>query len=792
MRNKAGIQNVFLLWIRRMRAHTIELLLVAGCLIAYYFCLPNPLFTAPTATVIESADGKLLGAQIANDGQWRFPEADSVPQKFKQCIRHFEDEYFYRHPGFNPISIGKSIAANLQAKRIVRGASTLTQQVIRLSRQKKKRTYREKIFELVLATRLELGYSKEKILRLYASHAPFGGNVIGLDAASWRYFGREPYQLSWAESATLAVLPNAPGLLYPGKNSSELLQKRNRLLKKLRDRGVIDALTYQLSLVEELPREPFPLPQTAPQLLQHLSQQHRGERLKTTVQYALQQHVNAVVQKHYQQLRQNQVHNAAVLVLEVKTRRVRAYVGNTPTDEEHQKDVNLITAPRSTGSILKPFLYAAMLDAGALLPTTLVPDVPTQIAGYSPQNSDETYSGAVPARRALARSLNVPAVRLLQTYGLERFREQLRYFRLEDLDKPAGHYGLTLIVGGAESSLWDLCKSYAAIASTVNHFGETSGEYFANEVTEPILIARETADFGKKTAEKPLFDAGSLYLTFEAMKEVNRPEGNESWEFFDSSKPIAWKTGTSFGNRDAWAIGVTPEYVVGVWVGNADGEGRPQITGIRGAAPLLFDVFDVLPRAPWFSVPYDALTQVDVCANSGYLATAICPKTTLWAPRNGIRFSACPFHRWIQLDPEKRYRVNASCQGLDAMASVSWFVLPPLWEHYFKNAHAEYQPLPPFRNDCHTDEQATMDFIYPKTNGTVTLPKDFDGRTNPLIIKIAHISPETRIFWYLDEVYLGETRTLHEMSVLPKEGMHTLTAVDEAGNEISRTLRVIR
>ena len=679
------------LWYQKIKKfikiHPRKLLALLVLLVAYYFCLPKILFNVPTATVVESKQGLLLGAKIADDGQWRFPVLDSVPFKFKSCLLNFEDAYFYKHPGFNPISMVKAMGSNISEGKTVRGGSTITQQVIRLSREQQKRSYGEKFIELILATRLELRYSKEEILKLYASHAPYGGNVVGLDVAAWRYFALRPHQLSWAESATLAVLPNAPSLIYPGKNQQRLLLKRNRLLKKLFSEGIIDETTYNLALLEELPQKPYPLPNLAPHFVQHVSKTNKGERIKSTIDIELQQNINSIIKKQYNILKQNQVYNAAVFVLEVKTRKVLAYVGNTPTDKFHEKDVDMITANRSTGSVLKPLLYSAMLDAGELLPDMLVADVPTQIAGYTPENFNEEYSGAIQAKKALARSLNIPAVRLLQTYGLQKFRDQLDVFELGGLNKPADYYGLTLILGGAESNLWDLSKSYANLASTVNHFNESSSEYFKNEFVEPIWNQSDTINFEIKSGEKTVFDAGSIYLTFEAMKEVNRPEGNEAWEFYDSSKEIAWKTGTSFGNKDAWAIGVTSDYVVGVWVGNADGEGRPNVTGVSSAAPILFDVFDVLPKTAWFSKPLDEFTEVVVCLESGYLASEICPKKSISIPNKQNYVKVCNYHQNIHLDKNKQFRVNSSCEDLSQTVSESWFVLPPLQEFYFKRTH---------------------------------------------------------------------------------------------------------
>ncbi|SDL65128.1 penicillin-binding protein 1C [Kriegella aquimaris] len=760
-------------------------------LTAYNFCLPKQLFNDPTATVIESQSGTLLGAMIADDGQWRFPVADSVPNKFKECVVQFEDAYFYKHPGFNPVSIVKALVANVSIGKTVRGGSTITQQVIRLSRKGEKRSYWEKFIELILSTRLELRSSKDDILKLYASHAPFGGNVVGLDVAAWRYFGLQPHQLSWAESATLAVLPNAPSLIYPGKNQSKLLAKRNRLLQKLLDRGSIDSTTYELALLEELPQKPYALPKIAPHLVQYMVKQNKGKRIATTIDKNLQRNVNAIVERHHQGLRQNQVHNAAVLVMNVNTRQVLAYVGNTQTTAAHQKDVDMVQANRSTGSVIKPLLYAAMLDAGELLPDMLVPDVPTQIAGYTPENFNEDYSGAVQAKKALARSLNIPAVRLLQSYGLEKFRDQLDLFDLRGLNKSADHYGLTLILGGAETNLWDLCKTYANMASTVNHFNDTSSEYFSNEFTSPVLKKDQAVDFASKSIQKTIFDAASMYLTFEAMKEVNRPEGSESWEFFDSSREIAWKTGTSFGNKDAWAIGLTKDYVVGIWVGNADGEGRPNVSGVNSAAPILFDVFDVLPKSKWFSKPLDEFTDIEICAESGYLATTDCPAISIAIPNKQNFVRSCGYHQMIQLDAQKQFRVNSSCADLTETVSKSWFVLPPLMEFYYKRTHPSYKVLPPFRSDCKSTNAPPMAFIYPKNGSRLTLAKNFDGNKNEIVVKLVHTKPETEVYWYLDDTFIGETKNFHEMGILPLGGKHKITVVDALGNEIAISISII-
>lgn len=780
--------NNIVTWVKNNpKKSTITFILV----VVYYFSLPQTLFNEPYATVIESSDGELLAAKIARDGQWRFPANDSVPDKFKKCLVYYEDEHFYQHFGFNPVAMVKAFQQNRKAGKVVRGGSTISQQVIRMSR-KSKRTYFEKILEIILSTRLEFRHSKSEILDLYSAHAPFGGNVVGLEMAAWRYFGVQSHQLSWAESATLAVLPNAPSLIYPGKNQEKLLIKRNALLLKLYQNKLMDKLTYQLSIQEPLPQKPYNVPQIAPHLLQQITKTNEGKRIRTTIDVSLQNRINQLAEYYYNHYKKNEVHNLAILVIDVQTRNIIGYVGNSPTNSDHDKDVDIITSPRSTGSILKPLLFADMLDKGELLPTTLVADIPTQISGYSPQNFNQTFDGAVPAQRALSRSLNIPAVLMLQQHGVANFYETLQKFKLKNINKHPDHYGLSLILGGAESNLWDLCRTYANLSATVNHYNRSRGKYRSEEFCELNYNADIERDFGTESRQKNILGAGSIYLTYEAMKEVNRPEGDEAWKFYDSSLEIAWKTGTSFGNRDAWAIGTNSRYVVGVWVGNASGEGRAALTGVDSAAPILFDVFSALPKSKWFTRPMNDLETAEVCKQSGHLAKEDCPKVSQLIPKSNKKTQVCPYHKTIHLDASQQFRVNSNCELVENMVSKTWFVLPPVMEWYYKSGHAEYQPLPPFRADCQDSNQPVMDFIYPKKNSKIYLTKDFDSKIQPVILKVAHTNREIKLFWYVDSEYKGRTKTFHDLPIEAKTGSHRITVVDELGNEISRKIEVVR
>ncbi|MCD4736600.1 MAG: penicillin-binding protein 1C, partial [Bacteroidales bacterium] len=707
-----------------------------------YIAIPLPYLDNPYSTVIYSQEGSLLGAKIAKDEQWRFPKVDSVPYKFKKSVLLFEDQHFFYHPGFNPVSIFRAIIQNIRAGEIISGGSTISMQVIRLARKGKNRTIREKIIEIFLATKLELKYSKSEILSMYTSHAPFGGNVVGLEAASWRYFGRPSYNLSWAESAALAVLPNAPSLIYPGKNKKIFKEKRDRLLTRLLDNNILDSITWKLSLKEGLPQKPKNLPQKAPHLLTKCIKYHEGKNVRTTLQSTLQAQTNDIVKRHSNRLKANEIHNAAILVVEVVSGNIVAYTGNTSGEKKHGNDVDIITSPRSTGSILKPILYASMLNDGELLPNMLIPDIPVFLDGFSPKNYSLRYDGAVPASRALSRSLNVPAVYLLSKYGVDRFYDQLKKLNFSFLNNPPDHYGLSLILGGSEASLWDLCRVYANMANVLVKTVDRNYQYDTEDYnTLNYVFDNKIAEKESNLSKSPhIFSAASIWFTLEALLEVNRPENETGWKFFSSSDKIAWKTGTSFGFRDAWAIGITPKYVVGVWAGNADGEGRPGLTGVTAASPILFDVFNILEKSPWFQKPYDEIKEVPLCSKTGYLASVNCTEIdTIGIPSVGLRTNPCKYHKTISLDKSGRYRVFSGCVEDEKMIRKSWFVLPPVMEYYYRQKNPSYKPLPPYKPGCNPSlEEQIMDFVYPEKNSKIYIPKNLSGKRSKTVFSVAH------------------------------------------------------
>ncbi|MGC3980763.1 MAG: penicillin-binding protein 1C [Steroidobacteraceae bacterium] len=757
--------------------------------------LPRPLFHQPLSSILLARDGSLLGARIADDGQWRFPDMQSVPDKFAQAVIAYEDKRFRQHPGIDPLAVARAARLNWRRNKVVSGASTLTMQLARLANtqdeQPNSRDYSSKLYEALLALRLELSYSKDEILAAYASHAPFGGNVVGLEAASWRYFGRAPQTLSWAEAATLAVLPNAPALVSPGRNRSILQRKRDQLLQRLHAQGVLKDLDLQLALAEPLVSEPRALPELAPHLLETLRarypQQHRFE---TTLDAELQAFAMQAVREHSDTLQRQGIGNAAALIVDNKTFEVLAYVGNSSwsTRSERSLAVDIVQRPRSTGSILKPFLYAAMLDSGQLLPKMLVPDIPTQFKGFAPENFDKSFRGAVPADVALAQSLNVPAVRLLKDYGIERFYDLLRNLGMSTLSEPADHYGLTLVLGGSEGTLWDITGMHANLAELARGTGDgPAGNYRELQVLKSVPA---------KATHKAEISSAAAWLTLDALLEVARPADEANWKEFANSRRIAWKTGTSWGLRDAWAVGSTSRYTVSVWAGNASGEGTPGLTGSLAAAPIMFELHNRLDAAAWFAQPTRGMKRVVVCVDDGYLASEHCEQQEQFIPADSHFDQLSPNHQWVHLDTTGRYRVDSNCERVSNMQHASWLVLPPAQEYYYRRNHSDYRELPPYRSDCNPErplrgERSTMDFLYPNASGKIYVPIDLDGKPGRTVFEAVHRDQHAVLYWHLDNRYVGRTETFHQMTLDLTPGQHLVAIVDQAGNRLARSFEVL-
>lgn len=758
--------------------HKYKLSIVAILLIAYIFCLPRHLFKTPLSTVVFSANGELLGARIASDEQWRFPNVQNVPEKFETCILEFEDKRFRYHWGLDLLALSRAIYRNIQKKEVVSGASTLTMQVIRLSRENPSRTILEKFTEIILATRLEWRFSKDEILALYATHAPMGGNVVGLETAAWKYYGVTAGQLSWSQTATLAVLPNAPSLIHPGKNRILLQQKRDLLLTKLFQKGHIDSLTLKLAQLEPLPVAPQQLSDIAPHFTEYIKQTSPKAVVKSSIQPAIQLQTENILTRYVYNFKQNDIENIACMVIDNSNGKVIAYHGNTPKNVAvKNQQVDIIHAPRSSGSILKPFLYGATIQEGLLYPTMLLPDMPSNFSGYSPKNFDLQYNGAISAEAALVKSLNVPAVHLLQQYGVSKFKSFLQKTGFSTIQKSSDYYGLSLILGGAETTVADLAKVYSHLAKTLNQYPEKS----VPDINDWLSYQSEKEESGKRT---PNFKPASIYVTFESLSKLGRPEEDALWHNFSSAQKIAWKTGTSFGLRDAWAVGVTPKYTVVVWVGNANGKGRPGLTGSLCAAPVMFEIFSSLPKSKWFSSPDEVVRYQTVCALSGHKPNQLCKNTiTRQIPRTADYTLPCPYHQSFFVDTISKERGFHNCSSAP-LTEKTYFVLPPDQSNFYSRKHPDYRHLPPMMITCQEENVARPILItYPQNEAYIQLAKDYNGKISPIVLQAKHLQPSEKVYWYLNDEYIGLTVDLHQLTLDIPSGKYRLYIKDSYGNE---------
>lgn len=783
---------VLRLWRWRLaRLMACFILGIAALLVACAVMVPSPLFRKPLSAVAMAADGSLLSASIAADGQWRFAQADSVPHKFATCIIAFEDKHFRHHLGIDPLALARAARNDLRRGRAAEGGSTITMQLARMARGNQARNLWQKFMEALWAVGIEMTHSKDEILALYASNAPMGGNVVGLEAASWRYFGRRPADLSWAESALLAVLPNAPARIHVARNRVALKAKRDRLLRRIADCGSIDEPTLRLAIAEPLPDVPYPIENRAPQLLARLTR-NGGRTCVTTIDARVQRLAQGLADSYAARYTAGRVNDIGVLVAETRTGRVLAYVGNASWPSDTWM-VDMVAAERSSGSTLKPFLYASMLSAGELTPKMLWADTPLDINGFTPQNYSHSFSGAVAADIALTKSLNVPLVRMLSAHNTGRFLADLKQLGFTTLRFSEEHYGASLILGGAEVSLWDLCGAYASLARRLMAYGG-EGSHMSGDVADWVRPLRVSSDVSPRiVARQPSatpLSPSAIWHTFEAMSRLSRPEEEADWQMFSSMKRVAWKTGTSYGGRDAWAVGVTPGHVVGVWVGNATGEGRAGLTGVGFAAPVMFDVFSLLPSSGWFAEPLDDEDAMAVCRHSGMRASAACAEVdTVRLPRRCAVTPQCRFCRVAHLSADRLWQVNSSCACVDDMIAERRFVLPPAMEFYYRQCHADYEPLPPFSPACDADGARRLAIVYPQAGQEVVRTRSFDGRLQGFVCQAA-AAEGAALFWHLDGDYVGQSRADGKMTVSPASGRHTLTVVDEAGQSASVTFYV--
>ena len=756
---------------RRKRLIIILLPLILLSLLIPLFIIsriPDPLFPTDYSTLVLDEEGRYLRVFLNSREQWIFPDdGREIPERLKIAVLHFEDKRFEHHHGVDLAAVFRAIYQNLRKGEVVSGASTITMQLARLMKPKE-RTIKNKLIEMLQAVRIEMKYSKEEILKLYLLHAPYGGNIVGYRTASLRYFGKEPENLSWAEAATLAVLPNNPAHVNPLQNRERLKEKRDELLASLYEAGKIDRNTYQLAIAEPVADRLYPFPLSAPHLAEKLAREVEGDIIRTTINKGIQDQVTAILKDYIEENRKRGIRNAALLLTDTGTGEVKAYVASQDFfDDDNLGKIDGIQMRRSSASTLKPFLYALAMDEGMIIRESRLLDIPISYGGYTPYNANNKFSGVVRADEALIRSLNAPVVNLLYHYGVEDFYAFLQEAGLEGLFRAPEEYGLSLILGGAEISLWELSQLYRGLGN----YGYFSGLRVLKDAGEP--------------AGKQLLSPGSAYLVLETLRDLKRPGTEYYWQDFQSSAPIAWKTGTSYGSRDAWAVGVSPDWTIAVWVGNFAGGEIKGMSGLESAAPLLFRVFNQLEKRGqrnWFEAPAGGLREILVSASTGYrLRENSTELVKALAPAGAKPLQYSPYERVFYLNRAETMEVCSLCWDRSDLKVVRKVIYPPQVYKYLGNR--EIHAIPPHNPDCPGAREINpIEFIYPQEGSLIFLPRGNDGEYQQLNLEAAHAHKESRLFWYLDNRYLGETVNKHQLSLVPEPGWHRLLVIDGWGN----------
>ena len=752
-------------------------LALIGLAAALIVPLPARLFTPPSPALLDH-EGKELHVALAPDEQWRLPtDRSRVDPAYIRALLAVEDARFALHPGVDPLAVARAALSNLAAGRVVSGASTLTMQLVRMM-EPRPRTLGSKFIEALRALQLSIRLSKEEVLLAYMTFLPFGGNLEGVETACWALFGHSAAELSDAEIAVLIAIPQDPnGRRLGPSRQARLRAARDAVAGRMADAGLLRAPGDPTAALADIVSAPLPLePRPLPRAVPHLAAEalRGGGRVPTTLRRGLQARVERLVAETAGVARQNNVSNVSVVVMEHATGDVVALVGgfdfalSTPGGQ-----LPSWRARRSPGSTLKPLLYAMAISDGLVLPETLVPDVPVRFGSYEPRNFNDRYQGVVRLEEALSRSLNVPFVQLLQRVGVEPFLSRLRAAGLEGLTAAPGHYGLSAIVGGLELSPLELAGVYGALARD----GRT---------VSPRLNPGDPP-----AASAQLVAPGAAFLARRALRLRDRPDFPSRRQLSGAPEGVAWKTGTSFGHRDAWAVGMGPRHVVVVWLGNLDHKASRWLLGAEAAGPLLFDLLDGIgERALEAEAQPDDLGRVAVCPLSGRVPGPACPsQASAVALLDRAPPERCPMHQFIEVDVQTGEEVNPGCRGDRQTARRALVVQPQAVERWLQGQGRGSPPRPPLAEGCAPVARAEdPQIVAPPLGAVVMLIPGLPSSEQELALEAEGGTPPLQ--WFVDGRLLSGVGEDGRGWWAPQVGRHELLVLDATGRSSRRTLEV--
>ncbi|QHT68572.1 penicillin-binding protein 1C [Rhodocytophaga rosea] len=730
--------------------------------------------------IITARDGSVLHGYLSHDDKWRMKtELKEIIPQLSKTIIYKEDKYFYYHPGINPVAIVRAGVNNILKGKTTSGASTITMQVARLL-SPKKRTYANKVVEIFRALQLEWQFSKEEILQLYLNLVPYGGNVEGVKSASLLYFGRLPDQLSLAQIATLSIVPNRPTSLGLGKNEILLLQERNKWLKRFERDNLFPEKEIQDALLEPLEARRRPVPKVAPHFSYRLKSQFpKADQLPTTLNPAMQQKVQQLAYNYSKRLQRYNINNLAVLVLNNRTMEVEAYIGSPDySDQAHAGQVDGVKAIRSPGSTLKPLIYAMGIDMGKITPKTILTDVPSSFAGYNPDNFDKKFNGRVSVEKALSYSLNIPAVKVLHETGLPIFIDKLKRASFRQIDKDENKLGLSVALGGCGVTLEELTGLFASFAN--------NGYYRPlRYLTQPKPVTPDTA------RQVRIVSPEAAFMIHEILTQASRPDLPNNYQNSYHVPKVAWKTGTSYGRRDAWSIGYNATYTVGVWVGNASGEGVRELTGADIATPLLFTIFNTIDynsTNQWFSAPKSLAFRL-VCTETGLAPDDFCKNQAAdyFIPLVSST-QKCTHEKEVAISINESFSYCTTCQPAIGFKKKRYPNLTPDLIAYYDNSGIVYEKIPRHNPTCTRIFDSQAPLIVSPVQGQEYF---IDSDSPPELMLSCQADNEVKqVYWFINDQFYVTANAAEKVFFKPATGPLKISCSDDKGRNSDVQVKV--
>ena len=722
---------------------------------------------------VYSSEGELLKAYLTNDEKWRLrTEPKQLPEYLIKAVIEKEDKYFYYHPGVNIFAVFRALYSNIVSGERISGASTITMQLVRIL-EPRERTYFNKLIEMLRALQFELHYSKEEILQLYLSCAPFGGNVEGIASAAYIYFNRAPEELSLAQASALIIIPNNPNGLRIDRNADKTKAERNKWLKIFEKNGVFPRDQIDAAFSENLEPKRYAAPNIAPHFCNFISSKVKYDTIMTTLRIKEQKLADEFLKKYIAKIKSKGISNGAVIVLDNSNNEVIAYVGSADfTNAEISGQVNGAEAVRSPGSTLKPFLYALGFDAGTITPKSTLPDIPFDFGGYEPENYDRKFNGLVTVDYALVNSLNLPAVSMLRKTGVPEFIGLLSNLGFTDIERMKNKLGLSMILGGCGVRLSQLVGAYSVFARKGNF--------------HPLKYLK----YQNPLNDRKIFSEASSYLTADILSSAERPDIQVEY-FADSKLPrFAWKTGTSYGKRDAWAVGFNPRYTIGVWTGNFDGKGSPHLSGAEIAVPLLVDLFNAIDfgEKGWFDFP-DNLSERKVCKLSGLVPSSNCSDLINdYFIENVSSNKLCESHSVVYVNEKETMSYCVECLPERGAHKKVFPKIPPELAYWRSLSGVAYEIPPEHNPNCSAGfGDSGLKIISPQSGFEYFIEK---GSERKILLQAAANEKSKKIYWYVNDKLIAAVKPNERVYFTPLKETNEIFCADDLGGKTSLTITV--